>query len=154
MHPDKAQNIRQVQLPSGKVIEVVYFPDQHRPAAEGLAGDGPGTATPLPAQAATPARTGGDLHVCPRCDGRLVYPLDWSESGSSHWEVSLRCPECEWRDVGTFAQTVVEQFDIELDRGAEALLHDLKNLAHANMAEDIDRFTRALEADHIIPSDF
>jgi hypothetical protein len=92
--------------------------------------------------------------VCPRCDGRLVYPLDWAEAGSSHWEVSLRCPECEWRDVGVFAQTVVEQFDIELDRGAEALLHDLKNLAHANMSEDIERFTRALEADHIVPSDF
>jgi hypothetical protein len=149
MHPDKAQNIRQVQLPSGKVIEVVYFADQHRPA-----GDKAAAAAPQAAQTQPPARTGGDLHVCPRCDGRLVYPLDWAEAGSSHWEVSLRCPECEWRDVGVFAQTVVEQFDIELDRGAEALLHDLKNLAHANMSEDIERFTRALEADHIVPSDF
>ena len=149
MHPDKAQNIRQVQLPSGKVIEVVCFADQHRPV-----GDKAAAAAPQPAQTQPPARTGGDLHVCPRCDGRLVYPLDWAEAGSSHWEVSLRCPDCEWRDVGVFAQTVVEHFDIELDRGAEALLHDLKHLAHANMSEDIERFTRALEADHIVPSDF
>jgi hypothetical protein len=154
MHPDKAQNIRQVQLPSGKVIEVVYFADQHRPAGESPVGDAPVAHAPEAARTESPARTGGDLHVCPRCDSCLVYPLDWAEAGSSHWEVSLRCPECEWREVGTFAQTVVEEFDIELDRGAEALLHDLKSLAHANMSEDIERFARALEADHIVPSDF
>lgn len=153
MHPDKAQNIRQVQLPSGKVIEVVYFADQHG-TTEGPAADKGGAGAPRTAQPQPRPRTGGDLHVCPRCDGHLVYPLDWAESGTSQWEVSLRCPECEWRDVGIFPQAVVEEFDIELDRGAEALLHDLKSLAHANMSEDIERFTRALEADHIVPSDF
>jgi hypothetical protein len=34
------------------------------------------------------------------------------------------------------------------------MLGDLKRLAHANMAEQIDRFAAALNADAIVPEDF
>lgn len=141
MESDKAQNIRQVQLPSGKMIEVVYF-DQK--AVETPETQPPGAAQP----------TTDDLHVCPRCESELVYPTDWTEVGSTHWEVTRRCPECEWSDADVFAQPAVERFDVELDRGAEALLRDLQHLAHANMADEIDRFVQALRADAIVPSDF
>lgn len=107
------------------------------------------------------ARAGGDaapspdlLHVCFHCAGELVYPLDWSEEGPRHWRVVLRCPDCESRREGVFEQPVVERLDDELDRGAGALLADLRRMTHANMSEEIEFFVRALEADLITPSDF
>jgi hypothetical protein len=96
----------------------------------------------------------GELHICFHCAGELVYPLDWSEEGPRHWRIVLRCPECESRREGVFDQATVERLDDELDRGSSALLGDLRRMTHANMSEEIEFFTRALEADLILPSDF
>ena len=63
-----------------------------------------------------------DLHLCPECDGRLVYPVEWEEAVATHWEVELRCPNCEWLTVGVFDQDTVDRFDEELDHGTEALV--------------------------------
>ena len=133
-------NVRRVVLPSGKTIEVVYF-SEPVPGAEHV-----------PAPAPDPAA--GELHVCPACDAKLVYPTDWEEAGTDHWQVALRCPNCEWTASGVFSQEVVEWFDEELDRGTEALVADLKRLMRANMADEIDRFVAALEADAVLPMDF
>jgi hypothetical protein len=134
--PDSTPYVRRVVLPSGKVIEVVYFGDE----------------TTAPTRPATePAE---DLHLCGSCESELVYPVDWEEAGATHWEVVLRCPNCEWSGTGVFDQDIVERFDEELDRGTEALVRDLKNLMQANMEEEIERFVSALEADHIVPEDF
>ena len=94
------------------------------------------------------------LHVCFHCSGELVYPLDWAEEGPRHWRVILRCPDCESRREGVFEQGTVERLDDELDRGAAALLADLRRMTHANMSEEIEFFVRALGADLITPSDF
>jgi len=135
MQPDDSNRIRhQVQLPSGKQIEVVYLDHRH-PPADGATGTQP-------------------LHVCFNCSGELVYPLDWSEEGPGHWRIVLRCPECESRREGVFGQPVIERLDDELDRATGTLLSDLKRMAHANMAEEIEFFVRALDADLIVPSDF
>jgi hypothetical protein len=138
-HQEPHHYVRRVVLPSGKTIEVVYFDDQ-------------GT---MPA-AAQPAReeTVSDLHICGGCGSHLVYPTEWEEAGTTHWEVTLRCPNCEWSGTGIFEQELVERFDEELDRGTEALVRDLKRLAHANMEDEIQRFCRALSEDHIVPEDF
>ncbi len=72
----------------------------------------------------------------------------------THWEVLLRCPNCEWNDVGVYDQTTVDRFDDELDRGTEALMRDLKRLTQANMEDEIERFVLALAADAILPEDF
>ena len=64
----------------------------------------------------------------------------------------LRCPECEARREGVFEQTAVERLDDELDRGAGALLSDLKRMTHANMTDEIEFFVRALDADLIVPA--
>jgi hypothetical protein len=137
---DPRHYVRRVVLPSGKTIEVVYFEDQQAPVA------------------ATPAQphdeTISDLHVCGSCASTLVYPTEWEEAGATHWEVALRCPNCEWAGTGIFEQDLVERFDEELDRGTEALVRDLKRLAHANMEDEIERFTTALTEDHIVPEDF
>ncbi len=135
--PDNHHYVRRVVLPSGKTIEVVYFDA----GATGEAG-------------ARSTEEATDLHVCGGCSSHLVYPTEWEEAGQTHWEVSLRCPNCEWHGSGIFAQEAVERFDDELDRGTEALARDLRRLAHANMQDEIERFTAALDGDHIVPDDF
>jgi len=101
-----------------------------------------------------PSAAPEDLHVCPYCSGSFVYPLDWSEEGPWHWRIVLRCPDCERVGTGVFPQAVVERFDNELERASSELLSDLRRLTHANMAEEIQFFIRALQADVIVPSDF
>ena len=140
-HPDHQHHVRRVVLPSGKTIEVVYFDDQMAPPAARSGRALP----PGPAQ---------DLHVCGGCDSSLVYPVTWEEAGATHWEVTLRCPNCEWSGTGVFEQDLVERFDEELDRGTEALVRDLKRLMTANMEDEVDRFVRALAEDHVLPEDF
>jgi hypothetical protein len=139
---DPHHHVRRVVLPSGKTIEVVYFDEQPTGAA----------APAAPGQAHDDAAV--DLHLCGSCSSTLVYPTEWDEAGVSHWEVTLRCPNCEWIGTGIFEQDLVERFDEELDRGTEALVRDLKRLAHANMEDEIERFTAALAEDHIVPEDF
>jgi hypothetical protein len=130
------QYVRRVTLPSGRQIEVVYF----EPLAD--------QATP----ATTPA--GDDLHVCPECDRDLVYPVDWEEASQTHWEVELRCPNCEWNEVGTFDQATVDRFDETLDMGTDQLVKDLRRMVQANMEAEAERFAAALNADAILPEDF
>jgi hypothetical protein len=137
---DNTHYVRRVVLPSGKTIEVVYFDDQQADRS----------AVSRPAQ----HDHQDDLHICGSCGSDLVYPTEWDEAGSTHWEVTLRCPNCEWAGTGIFEQDTVERFDEELDRGTDALVRDLKHLMHANMEEEIDRFVAALEGDHIVPEDF
>jgi hypothetical protein len=141
--PDNSQYVRRVVLPSGRAIEVVYFENLAEAAAR----------EPLPER-----RRGSedvqDLHACPECDRELVFPVEWEEVSPTHWEVLLRCPNCEWSDVGIFDQPTVDRFDDELDRGTEALMLDLKRLTQANMEDEADRFISALAADAILPEDF
>jgi hypothetical protein len=133
--PEQPHAVRRVVLPSGKTIEVVYFADSEVPA------NAPG----IPA---------ADLHVCPTCQAQLVYPTAWEEAGEERWELLLRCPNCEWEGAGIFDRDTVEALDEELDRGTHALLSDLKQLMHANMEEEIERFIAALHAGAILPMDF
>ena len=134
--------VKRVTLPSGKTIEVVYF-ESARVENEGVSG-----ATPAP------ARSGEGLHVCVECSSKLVYPVHWEEAGPAHWRVSLRCPNCEWEATGAFPQDLVDDFDERLDEGTEQLVSDLKQLMHANMSEEIERFVAALDAEALLPEDF
>jgi hypothetical protein len=127
-----SQRVKRVALPSGKTIEVVYY-DQ-TPSSESLQKQ--------------------ELHLCPDCDAQLVYPVHWTEVDRASWEVTLRCPNCEWLHTGVFDQETVERFDEELDRGTDSLVDDLKRLIQANMEDDIERFAHALARDHILPEDF
>jgi hypothetical protein len=141
--PDNRHYVRRVVLPSGKTIEVVYFEDQIADAGETAA-----------AVEAPVTETVQDLHLCGSCSSDLVYPTEWDESGATHWEVTLRCPNCEWSGTGVFQQEIVERFDEELDRATETLVRDLKRLMHANMEDEIERFVEALDQDLILPEDF
>jgi hypothetical protein len=133
---DNGQYIRRVVLPSGRAIDVVYF----EPLADDRAGPASG-----------PVR---ELHECPSCECDLVYPVEWEEVSPTHWEVLLRCPNCERSEVGTFDQPTVDRFDKRLDTGTETLIGDLRRLQQASMEEEIVRFARALDAGAILPEDF
>jgi hypothetical protein len=100
-----------------------------------------------------PAAVGG-LHVCPACQSRLVHPIWSDEASDGWWQLALRCPNCEWSGVGRFARRLLDELERELDRGDAELEDDLARLTHANMVDEIDRFTRALDADAIQPFDF
>ena len=126
--PDHKQYVRKVTLPSGKTIEVISFEDL------------------------APVKT--DIHVCPDCASELVYPVAWEEADRSRWEVSLRCPNCEWNTTDIFEEEAIQRFDETLDRGTEALVADLRQLTRANMGEDVERFVAALMAGHLLPEDF
>jgi len=126
--PDHKQYIRKVTLPSGKTIEVISF--EH----------------------ATPVQR--ELHICPECSSDLVYPVAWEQADRGRWEVSLRCPNCEWDVTDVFEEDAIQHFDETLDRGTEALVADLRQLTRANMEEDVERFVVAIAAGHVLPEDF
>ena len=126
---------RHVTLPAGQAVDVLFV--------EGAARDRSG---------APAAETG--LHVCPACASRLVAPIAWEQAGARAWAVTIQCPNCEWWDADVYDEATVERFDEELDRGTEALVHDLLRLIRANMEEDVERFVAALHAGAILPEDF
>jgi hypothetical protein len=145
-HDEQTRYVKHVVLPGGKTIEVVYLKETDLP--------------PLPrdeAQEASehpPAEPHQDLHVCIECSSDLVYPVRWEESDLENWSVQLHCPNCDIYRECIVSQDTVELFDEELDRGADAVTRDYKRLVHANMAEEIERFVGALNADAILPEDF
>jgi len=129
--PKTQQFTRRLTLPSGRRVDVVYFES-----------------------APPPDDDDQELQHCGTCRSDLVQPVDWSPLGKSYWQVTLRCPNCEWSGTGVFPQSVVERFDRELDRATNLLIGELHRIRLESMAEEIGRFTRALAEDHILPSDF
>jgi hypothetical protein len=121
--------VHRIVLPSGRRIEVVRFRED----------------------AAADRRP---LHICPECSSSLVQPVYWSEASADHWELLLSCPNCEWSSEGTYTQAEVEELEDRLEEGLADMLADLQRLAQANMADEIDRFAHALEANLILPEDF
>jgi hypothetical protein len=137
MRPHPQHVVRTVDLPSGKILEVVY-PEAGNPFTR---------VRPAPAE-------DRDLCVCVACASELVEPTSWESAGSERWRVALRCPNCDHVGEGVFSQACVDRFDARLDDGTAAMVSDLKELERANMVDDIDRFVGALNAGAILPEDF
>ena len=136
--PENTNYVRRVVLPSGRAIEVVYF-EQH-----------PDARRPRRSRCATPPSSTS----APSATASWCTPSSGRRPPSTHWEVQLRCPNCEWTTVGLFDQDTVDRFDAQLDDGTEALVRDLKRLTRANMEEEFERFSSALASDAIWPMDF
>ncbi len=122
-------SVRRIVLPSGRCIEVVRFHETDKPVRNGL-------------------------HVCPQCSSELVQPITWAEADDDHWELVLECPNCWWSAEGIHDREAVHELEERLDDGLGDMLGDLKRLTHANMADQIDRFVEALDADLVLPEDF
>ena len=122
-------SVRRIVLPSGRSIEVVRFNDTEQPAPQGL-------------------------HVCVVCASELVQPIAWAEASDNRWELTLECPNCGRSHEGVYDRDQVDRLEEQLDDGLADMLADLQRLTHANMAEEVDRFAMALNADLILPEDF
>jgi hypothetical protein len=94
------------------------------------------------------------LWVCRDCASGFVYPVEWRQEDPSHWRIVLWCPDCETAREDVFPREQVERLDEELDHSVGVILSDLKRLTHANMSEEIDFFTRVLEAGIVTADDF
>lgn len=127
--------LTRITLPSGKQVDVISF-------VGAASTQGARSAEQIP------------LAYCQQCGHDRVQPTGWSEVGTTHWHVTLRCPDCESRREAIFSQSELDEFDVALDEGTRAIAADLDLLSRANMADDIDRFMAALDADHIVPEDF
>jgi hypothetical protein len=123
-------SVHRIVLPSGRKIEVVRFHDD---------------ATELACR---------PLHICMECHAPLVQPFSWSEMDDEHWELALLCPNCGWTTSGIYSQSEVEKLEDRLEEGLSEMLADLHRLAQANMSDEIDRFSSALQANGILPEDF
>lgn len=132
------QVVSTVDLPSGKVLEVVK-PDGGQPYTR--------------IQTA-PADQDRDLCVCEACSSELVEPVEWDAAGPERWRVALSCPNCDHWTEGVFSQECVDRFDERLDEGTAVLVSELKRLRHANMIDDVERFIAALNLGAILPEDF
>ena len=128
MNPN--HSVRRIVLPSGKSIEVVRFDERQE----------------------APARDG--LHICQECESELIQPVEWHATSDDHWELTLYCPNCDWSCRGIYSHQQLEGLEEQLDLGVEAIIRDLHRLTSANMADEIERFAAALQADLILPEDF
>jgi hypothetical protein len=120
--------VRRIVLPSGRSIEVVRF--HETPGAQRR------------------------IHTCPACLSELVQPVEWSECAHQRWSLELECPNCFWTESGVYERAQVEELEERLDDGLTTILADLQQLTRANMADELERFSRALAADLILPEDF
>jgi len=132
------QVVSTINLPSGKVLEVVK-PDGAEPY------------TRVKTELADQDR---DLCICEVCASKLVEPVEWEAAGPERWRVALSCPNCGYWTDGVFSQECVDRFDERLDEGTAVMLAELKRLRYVNMVDDAERFIAALNAGAILPEDF
>ena len=140
--PHQRRSSRTIRLPTGKTVEVHYF-----------SSDGPAVRRPAAVPPPAPAVDLG-LDHCPECASDVVYPIAWEDAGDRTYELTLRCPNCEWTEVDTHDWDTVQRLEERLDQGERALIADLQAFARANVQEDFDRFIAALRAGHVWPMDF
>lgn len=143
-HDTKSEAVRQVTLPSGRTIEIVYLDEA--PA-------------PVPEKAEVPVSTAHaeaavDLTICGTCDCHFVQPVDWEEAGPRHWRLELRCPNCESRGTVVVEDEVVDQYDMVLERGSAELARSLHEAVEQSIEDEVVRLRDALERDLILPEDF
>jgi hypothetical protein len=124
----QSHSLRRIVLPSGRKIEVVRFEDQEE--------------------------RGRGLHICQQCGSELVQPIVWADAPEDRWELTLECPNCGWLREGVYDRDEVDLLEEKLDDGLVQMLGDLQRLTQANMADQVDLFTAALQADMILPEDF
>jgi hypothetical protein len=100
-------------------------------------------------------QTAPALHLCPGCGSDLVQPVAWEQVETrDEWRLWRRCPECEWHGDDVHRETLIDDYDEQLDFGTRELAEELRSLEQANMQEAADRFISALHTDLILPEDF
>jgi hypothetical protein len=135
--------VRQVTLPSGRTIEIVYLDEPPAPVV-----------AQVPADGSVHAEAAVDLTICGACDCRFVQPVDWEEAGPRHWRLELRCPNCEARGTVVVEDEVVDHYDLVLERGSAELARSLHEVVASSIEDEVVRLRDALDHDLILPEDF
>jgi hypothetical protein len=94
-----------------------------------------------------------ELHVCPDCASPFVDLVDGAEAVPGHWELTLRCPECERFHVVVCTEPSLARLEEELSRGTAALQQELERVSRLAFEEDVERLIVALRANAILPMD-
>jgi len=139
-------HIKRIVLPSGKTVEIVYYQ---------AAGGEPiiTEAREVEAEPKLELRV-RQIELCTSCGGECVHPLDWVEVEDMRWELSVRCPDCDWESTDVYDQTEVERYDDLLNDATDTMIEELDRITRANMADLVERFRHALDNDGITPFDF
>lgn len=96
-----------------------------------------------------------DLHLCRACERPFVVPASVLDVvGHNGYLIELQCHNCGLVVVGTHGEEVLEALDRELDRQQADMQAALELWTVTRQIEEIDAFTAALHADHILPEDF
>ena len=91
---------------------------------------------------------------CPRCSSELIQLVRWMRVGDRRWELTMECPNCWWSGDAVCGAHQVAELERRMEEGVVKMLRDLRRLANAIAAEELDRFVSALHADLILPEDF
>jgi len=96
-----------------------------------------------------------DLQLCPACCGRFVVPGEVHEVvAQTRLRLELVCTACGWSKVDVHHDEELIELECDLDLAFADVLSLLETIWLANEEEQILRFSAALEADAILPSDF
>ena len=144
--PDTRPQTRQVTLPSGRTIEIVYL-DEAPQTEDALL-------EPAVEHQEMLAEIAHDLTLCGSCGCEFVQPVDWDEAGPRHWRLELRCPNCDARGTVVVEDEVVDFYDLELERGAAMLARSLHDAVEQGIEDEVARFADALDSGLILPEDF
>ena len=117
--------VKRVTLPSGKTIEVVYFESARVEAEQPAPRGAPDARTSTSASSAPPSSS-------TRSSGKRPAP----RTGASR----SAAPTASGPRPASSPRTSSTTSTRRLDEGTEQLVSDLKQLMHANMSEEIDRF--------------
>jgi hypothetical protein len=94
------------------------------------------------------------LRTCPACRGRLVCPIAWEPADDSHWDIDLRCGDCEHRWQMVVDDRRAARYDVQLDDDLFVIKRTLRRLELERMSDEVEAFVIALERDLIEPADF
>jgi hypothetical protein len=96
-----------------------------------------------------------DLSVCSVCARDFIVPVSVVDLiDDDRCVVELQCTNCGVASLGVHDDHELMELDRRLD-AAQALMHEaIEVLELSDDLDRVDRFVRALRADHILPEDF
>ena len=94
------------------------------------------------------------LRACPSCGSRLACPVAWEPRDDSHWDIDLRCGDCDHRWQLVIDDRRAARYDVELDDDLLTMKGTLRRLELERMAVEVETFVIALARDLIDPADF
>ena len=95
------------------------------------------------------------LHVCDACDRDFIVPVSVVDLiADDRCIVELACMNCGTAALGVHDDRSLMELDRRMDASQDLMRDAIEVLEISDDLDRIDRFVRALRADHILPEDF